>query len=310
MTPLVSIGIPCFNAARWLREAIDSALAQTHPEKEVIVVDDGSTDNSLLLASAYGDRIILRRNRGKGAPVARNTVLHEAQGEWVQFLDADDYLEPEKIARQLAEAKNLEEADVLYSPVWELRTRADGTPEHVRAPLDAQRDLASQWLTWELPQTGGALWRRSALEEIGGWRPDQPCCQEHELYMRAMQRGLRFQYTPTPGAVYRIWSEQTLCRKDPRKVVQVKTRLIDHLREWMEKKKTWTPRHQKLAAQACFEMARTLARENVREAAQYYRERKKKGLIALEGPAAPRSYRMALGLLGFRGAEMVAKVVR
>src|SRR3954453_19813977 len=119
MTPLVTIGIPCFNAARWLRGAIDVALGQRPPPGvEVVVVDDGSTDNSLLLASAYGDRVILRRNRGKGAPLARNAVLQEAQGEWVQVLDADDYLEPEKIAKQLAEAKNLEEADVLYSPVW------------------------------------------------------------------------------------------------------------------------------------------------------------------------------------------------
>src|SRR3954469_10835053 len=111
MTPLVSIGIPCYNSAAWLRKAIDSALAQTHPAKEVIVVDDGSTDNSLLLAGAYGDHVVLRRTHRKGAPVARNVVLEEAQGEWVQFLDADDYLEPEKIARQLAEAENLADAD-------------------------------------------------------------------------------------------------------------------------------------------------------------------------------------------------------
>jgi glycosyltransferase involved in cell wall biosynthesis len=310
MTPLVTIGIPCYNAGNWLRTAIDSALSQQYPEKEVIVVDDGSTDNSLLIAGAYGDRITLTRTPHRGANFARNVVLQESQGEWIQYLDADDYLEPEKISRQFAEAENLEEADVLYSQVWELRTTADGRPEHTRSVLDTKRDLYSQWLTWELPQTGGALWRKSALADLGGWRADQPCCQEHELYLRAIQAGLRFHHTPTPGAVYRIWSEDTLCRKDPRRVIQVKTKLIDHLRDWMQKKKIWTAKHQQLAARACFEMARTLARQDMREAAGYHRERKKNGLIALEGPAAPPSYRLAYSFLGFRGAETLARACR
>jgi glycosyltransferase involved in cell wall biosynthesis len=305
MTPLVSIGIPCYNSAASLRIAIDSALAQTHPATEVIVVDDGSTDNSLLLASAYGDRLVLRRSAHRGANVARNMILEEAQGEWVQYLDADDYLEPEKIARQLQEANGGEEADVLYSRVW---VQQGG--DHQASDLDTSRDLFSQWLSWELPQTGGALWRRTALKELGGWRGDQPCCQEHELYMRALIAGLRFVHTPTPGAVYRIWSDETLCRKDPRLVIRVKTKLIDHLRSWMQQKKLWTPRHRAIAGRACFEMARTLARLNLKEAATYYRDRKRCGMIRLEGPAAPASYRLAHCVLGFAGSEILARGLR
>lgn len=308
--PLVSIGIPCYNSAAWLREAIDSALAQTHPHKEIIVVDDGSTDTSLLLAGAYGDHIVLRRTAHRGANFARNLILEEAQGEWVQYLDADDYLEPEKIARQLAEAAGGDQADVLYSQVWVRQAGPEGALDHTRSELDLSRDLYGQWLTWELPQTGGCLWRKSALQSIEGWRVDQPCCQEHELYLRALQAGLRFQHTPTPGAVYRIWSEQTLCRKDPRQVVHVKTKLIDRLQEWMQHRKLWTEAHRRLAARACFEMARTLARQDRTEAARYYRERKRRGLIHLSGPAAPKSYRLAHRMLGFRGAEALAKALR
>ncbi len=307
--PLVTIGIPCYNSAAWLRNAIDSALAQTHPAKEVIVVDDGSTDNSLLLAGAYGDHIVLRRSPHKGANVARNIVLQEAQGEWIQYLDADDHLEPEKIARQLEEGNGGAEADVLYSQVWVQREGKGGTV-HTKSELDCTRDLYSQWLTWEMPQTGGCLWRRSALQDLGGWRADQPCCQEHELYLRALQAGLRFVYTPTPGAVYRIWSGQTLCRKDPRQVVNAKTKLIDHLRAWMQQKKVWKESHQRLAARACFEMARTLAQNDLREASKYFRERKREGLIELDGPAAPGVYRLAYRVLGFTGAEALAKAMR
>lgn len=303
--PLVTIGIPCYNSARWLAQAIDSALAQTHQECEVIVVDDGSTDTSLLLASAYGDRIRVISANHKGANFARNKILSAASGEWIQYLDADDYLLPEKIERQLAEAKEGEEADVIYSPVWIEQADVRSASE-----LDSKRDIFEQWFSWQLPQTGGCLWRREALQELGGWRVDQPCCQEHELYARALKAGLRFVHAPTPGAVYRIWSEETLCRKDPRQVIHVKTKLIDDLRRWLEQKGRWTDGARRTAGRACFEMSRTLAKYSLAEAARYHRERRERKLVDLAGPAAPRSYRLAYHALGFVGAETVARLLR
>src|SRR4051812_27961489 len=153
MTPLVTIGIPAYNSDRWIRQAIESALAQG-PQCEVIVVNDRSTDNTSLVASAFGDHIMLLRNLGHGANVARNRVLKEARGEWVQFLDADDYLLPEKIEQQLLEADGGAEADVLYSPVLVEETH-DGTTTRTPTALHAESDLYSQWISWELPQTGG-----------------------------------------------------------------------------------------------------------------------------------------------------------
>lgn len=308
MTPLVTIGIPAYNSERWIRQAIESALAQG-PQCEVIVVNDRSTDNTSLVASAFGDHIMLLRNLGHGANVARNRVLKEARGEWVQFLDADDYLLPQKIEHQLLEADGGAEADVLYSPVLVEETH-DGTTTRTPTALHAEYDLYSQWIAWELPQTGGALWRREALESLGGWRNDQPCCQEHELYMRALQAGLRFQRTATPGAIYRIWSEQTLCRKDPSRTIRVRTKLIDSMREWLEQRKKWTEQHAALAGRACFEMARTLAKTNISEAIDYYRDRRRAGLMLPEGPAAPRAYRVVHNALGFSTAEIVARILR
>src|SRR5688572_2928227 len=105
MNPLVTVGIPCFNADRWLHAAIASALAQTWRNVEVIVVDDGSTDNSVNVALGFGDRVRLMKSDHRGGNHARNLALAHAQGEWVQFLDADDYLEPEKIEKQLTETR-------------------------------------------------------------------------------------------------------------------------------------------------------------------------------------------------------------
>ena len=103
--------------------------------------------------------------------------------------------------------------------------------------------VRAQWIRWHIPQTGGALWRREALLRIGGWREGQPCCQEHELYLRALMAGLRFAYAPSPRAVYRIWSEETLCRKDPLLVVRVRTELMDTLRAWLEAQGKFSAEH-------------------------------------------------------------------
>ena len=305
MKARVTLGIPCFNAERWLRRAIESALAQTWPGCEVIVVDDGSSDSSLAVAQGFGERIRVFRKDHRGANHARNEVLARAGGEWIQYLDADDELEPEKIAQQFAEADGGTAADVIYSPVW-IETTTGKRLDRIASETSPQRDIFSQWLAWQIPQTGGALWRRSALESIGGWKEDQPCCQEHELYLRALKAGLRFVHAPTPHAVYRVWSDETLCRKDPRLVVKVKTGLIDDLREWMRQKNLWTAEHDRIAGRACFEMARTVARYDLAEAAAYHAGRMERGLIHLEGPAAPRTYRLAYRTLGFAMAEKLA----
>ncbi len=307
-SPLVTVGIPSYNAARWLPGAIDSALAQEGPECEVIVVDDGSTDTSLVIASAYGDRVRVIRTSHCGANNARNEILREAQGSWIQYLDADDRLEPGKIAQQLAEVK-AEEADVIYSPVW-IETTTGKVATRERSVTSPEADLYTQWLTWQLPQTGGALWRKSALDSLGGWKASQPCCQEHELYLRALQAGLRFVYAPTPGAVYRVWSEETLCRRDPELVVKMKTELIDKLQAWMQEKKLWTSQHAAVAGRACLEMARTLSQHSAAGASKYHRERKARGLIHLDGPAAPKAYRLTYKLLGFGLAEKLAALRR
>ena len=109
----VTICIPCFNAARWVRQCVQSALDQQGVEPEVIVVDDGSTDGSAEIIREFGDRVTLLVGEKKGAPHARNLAWRHGTAEWVQFLDADDWLEPGKIATQLREAPD---AEIIHSP--------------------------------------------------------------------------------------------------------------------------------------------------------------------------------------------------
>ena len=98
---LVSIIIPCYNNGQFIAQAIDSALAQSYPACETIVIDDGSTDSSLGIIKSYGSRIQWRTKANGGAPAARNDGLELARGEYIQFLDGDDLLLPDAVARRL-----------------------------------------------------------------------------------------------------------------------------------------------------------------------------------------------------------------
>ncbi len=301
----VAVVIPCHNAERWLGEAIQSALDQTANVVEVIVVDDGSSDGSLKVAEAFGSRVILLRGAWGNGNCARNHGLAAATGEWVQFLDADDFLIQDKIAGQLAAASD--GVDVIYSPLI-VRNETTGEESVDRPTPDS--DLAEQWLRWELCQTGAALWRIESLRRMGGWKEGLPCCQDNELTLRALMNGLKFQYVDHPGAVYRIWSEETVCRKDPRRVIRQKTQLIDECLAWLKRTGEFDARHRQIAGQACFEMARTLARSSFRGAVIFHSDRKRIGLIRPDGPSAPLSYRFLYHILGFLLTESIACLQR
>jgi glycosyltransferase involved in cell wall biosynthesis len=119
MQPLVSILIPAYNSEQWITPCIQSALRQTWQPKEIIVVDDGSTDRTLQVArqfSSKGVQVLTQPNQG--ASVARNTAFAACQGDYIQWLDADDLLEPDKIERQMAQLKHCRSKMTLLSGAW------------------------------------------------------------------------------------------------------------------------------------------------------------------------------------------------
>jgi len=302
MPPQVTVAIPCFNAERWIGTAIRSALEQEEVTVEVIVVDDGSTDRSREAIRSFTDRVRLLEGDHRGSNPARNLALREATGEWVQFLDADDYLLPRKLAHQLHDAAT---EDVIFSPVI---VDQDGMQTPSR--IDGSRRLESLWLAWELPQTGGSLWRKASLENLGGWHEAIPRCQEFELYARAIHAGLHFRFAPEPGAVYRVWSEDTLCRQDPLQVIEVRTALYQDFLTRLHQRGDLRDEERQLAGRAFFEMARTTAKYDLDRAVSYYHEQRHAGLIHPAGPAAPALYRVAYDLLGFTVAETIARALR
>jgi glycosyltransferase involved in cell wall biosynthesis len=310
MGVLVSILIPCYNAERWIAHAIDSALAQAWNEKEVIVVDDGSTDSSLDVIRRFGDRIRWETGPNRGGGAARNRLLELADGQWIQYLDADDYLLPNKIAAQVGFISASPELDVVFGPItvehWSehtIRRELLTTPE----PYDLWVLLAS----WRLPQTGAPLWRKQAIVDVGGWKPDQPCCQEHELYLRLLILGKRFAYHPANGAVYRQWSTDTVCKRDisevHRRRLEIEQRLEDYLRESNQLSR------ERLHAinQARFQVARIAWQYDSEFAGKLMDQvQRLDPKFSPTGRAAPTQYRLIFHSLGFRAAERIATALR
>jgi len=306
----VTIGIPVFNCETWVAIAIQSALDQTWADKEIIVVDDGSTDRSADICNSFGSQILFVRQPNRGGNVARNQIWRRSSGNWIQFLDADDYLKPDKIRSHLDSCACRMDADILCSATIFEDWRDGKLASQKVDELKEGCDWLALWINWSLPQTGGCLWRRQALEQIGGWNEQVRCNQEYELYFRAMQNNLRFQVAGAPLSVHRIWSENTVSHRDKKALVHGKRELIQRFLRWLKHEGRWTPNYQHLAGRSCFEMARTLANEDLSLATSYYRERKREGLMQPEGPQAPWKYSLALKYLGFYPTERLARSLK
>lgn len=128
MNPLISIVIPNYNGVFFVEEALESALNQDYMNKEVIVVDDGSTDGSGELLRKYEDRIRLIQTENRGAAAARNTGLRAAEGELIAFLDSDDIWKPSKLTLQVRKMAE-EDADLVYCHGQEFGNLSGETPK-------------------------------------------------------------------------------------------------------------------------------------------------------------------------------------
>ena len=119
MKALVSIIIPAYNAQEWIADTVQSAIAQTWPAKEIIIVDDGSRDRTAEIARRFASKqVLVVSKENQGAAAARNHGLRLSQGDYIQWLDADDLLAPDKIERQLAALREIDNRRLLLSSSW------------------------------------------------------------------------------------------------------------------------------------------------------------------------------------------------
>ncbi len=206
MEPLVSIIIPAYNARRWLGAAIDSALAQTYPRCEIVVVDDGSTDGTEgWLLPAYGQRVRYLRKAHGGLSSARNAGLRASRGVLIQFLDADDLLLPEKVAAHAAALQARPDVDVAYGHCLCLRDGTGEVYEWPRAGRYRSGQIFASMIDEGYLHTHMPLSRRAALDAAGGFDESLSTCVEWDFWLRVARSGVVFLFVPGPPlVVYRI----------------------------------------------------------------------------------------------------------
>ena len=207
MSNLVSILIPVYNAAEWLSETIRGALEQTWPEKELIIVDDGSTDDSLTIARSFeAPNVQVVSQQNQGACAARNRALQEAQGDYIQFLDADDLMSPHKIETQVRQLGSTPRA--VAASRWARFYEEIGDGPHGPVP---DRIPSQDPLTWLLiAQRGKAMmpphaWLtpRELIDEAGPWDQSMLKNQDGEFFARVLLQADEIIFCPDATVYYR-----------------------------------------------------------------------------------------------------------
>lgn len=224
MTPLVSIIIPCHNAGRWLAATLESALAQTWSHCEVILIDDGSTDNSHAVAAGFAPRgVRVARQPRRGASAARNHGLRLATGSYIQFLDADDLLAPDKIGLQLAHLLGRDDS-LLAAGAW---ARFESDPAAARfTPCSNWRDLTGveflQLHYEEQIMMHPAAWLapRSLLDRAGPWDETLTLNDDGEYFARVMLASKGIVFCPGARSYYRSNLSGSLSRRQDRAALE------------------------------------------------------------------------------------------
>lgn len=215
-TPSVAVVIPCFNGAATVAETIESVLGQDRVA-DIVVVDDGSTDASAVIAAGYGDRVRVLTGANAGVSVARNRGIDATTAPFIQFLDADDILLPGTIARRL-QAIAEPDVDVVVTDWHEFRDQ-DGkriVDRQRAAPFDdlaSDAELSCMTRFWAPP--AAILYRRTIVERAGRFRPDHLTLEDARFLFDVARAKARFVRAPDAGALYRVHAASK-SRSDPR----------------------------------------------------------------------------------------------
>lgn len=179
---LISVIIPTYNRALFVKEAVDSVMGQTFKDWELVVVDDGSTDGTGALLVPYEPRLRYIRSEHRGVSAARNLGIGVTSGEWVGFLDSDDLWLPEKLERQMEVLRRHPDTILCYTDeIWIRNGR--------RVNPGRRHEKHSGWIFERcLPlciiSPSSALIRRTVFMELGGFDEDLPACEDYELWLR------------------------------------------------------------------------------------------------------------------------------
>jgi glycosyltransferase involved in cell wall biosynthesis len=301
---LVSVIIPCYNAERWVHEAITSCLQQTYRPIEIIAIDDGSTDRSPDLLRSFGEKIRWESGPRRGACYARNRGFSLSGGRYIQFLDADDYLLPEKIERQVS---FLEEtgADVVYGDWRHQYLQPDGRSVLGEVQVSGIQDdmleaLLGGW--WSANMT--LLMRREVVPRCGGWDEALGAGQDRDFFISIALSGADIRYQSGCYSVYRRYGDVTVSTASLQNWLDNQWRLLSKAESKLEGSGRLSARYRQALAQSYFYIARNYYDIDRSKYAQVLR----KAISLYPGfrPEGSRFYRWVQRMLGFELADNLA----
>ena len=306
----VSIIIPCHNVEAHLARALDSALAQDHEECEIICVDDGSTDGTAEMLMDYArrheGRVQVLRQENKGASAARNRGMQESSGEYLQFLDADDMISPQKISSQVKLATGLALPDLIVGDYESVM------PDGLLLPIEAVKGQAWMGLIrTRLGCTCSNLWRRAAVMEAGGWPEKLGSSQDYTLMFRMLRNNCSVTWdreiqtiifkreagSISQTGLFANWERYVALRWEIKKYLET----LDPVRY----RKEIT-----ILDQYIFMALRILAKYDQAAALRYWRAILPRGFVPEVSRAITERYVVLYKLLGFAGAEGSIRLLR
>jgi len=216
VSPLVSVLVPNFNRAGTISQTLESLLRQTYAEWECLVVDDGSTDDSLEVVRKFAEsdsriRLLSRSREPKGACTCRNIGVEKSRGEYVMFLDSDDIIAPWCLEQRVAAFAIAGEVDFVVFPALMFRN-TPGDEDFLWNVITADSDLI-RFLQLDSPWQGtGPMWKRESFIRVGGWAEDLRCWQDVELSIRGFEQGVSYatRYDLRPDLYLRRGDGQTI----------------------------------------------------------------------------------------------------
>jgi glycosyltransferase involved in cell wall biosynthesis len=296
----VSVVIPCYNVGSYIDASLASVYSQTHKAREVICVNDGSTDNTLSalheLQTTYPDLIVIDQPNG-GACAARNAGLKAATGKWIQFFDGDDVLLPPKIESQIALACSEPDVNVVVGSYQEV----DANLKYIRTLTEAASpDIYIAIMLSRAGRTSSHLYRRSAVIQAGAWSTERKSSQEYDLLYRVARLGGICKFDPDAHTQLRLRAgsiTHTNVAANVRRILELRITIFEDL-------SSEPYPYQDALRQALFETIR-LAYSYDRD---YALEILKQYLPKSFTPNRNRSYALAYSIFGIDGAERLSKL--
>jgi len=200
--PKVSVIIPTYNCARYVPEAVESVLHQTYQDYEVIVVDDGSTDNTEKVLQKYRDKIRYIKQKNSGVAAARNTGIREAHGEWVAFLDADDLWLPLKLKIQMEFSDRHPDVDFIYGDASSFNSNGVLTKSMFSERQPHEGNVIKNLLSENFIPILSVIARKKCFEKAGFFKEGMKYSEDYEMWLR-VAKFFKFGYITEVVVSYR-----------------------------------------------------------------------------------------------------------